>query len=262
MILLRQKLYSDKSGRFWAGSKGALKGAGKGALIGLALMPGKLRALKKEKYKLAGGLAIAGATIGAGIGGRSGWKSGTSQWEYDHDPKVKERVNEERTSRIKTEIENNKGFDKMSVSEFDYSSWKSLEKKLNVPAEFLKYVKFYKDIWSKKIDLWYSSMDLNKIDDAYEVPEFKEYFPIPIDPRQAESWYEEDYLCLATYNDAGDDGYLCYDPEDKTYGVDSPRYSDSLKKILINDTNKLDTTLSNKQIELIKEFNSKINSIL
>ena len=262
MIILRQKAYSDKSGRFWAGSKGALKGAGKGALIGVALMPGKLRALKKEKYKLAGGLAIAGATIGAGIGGRSGWKSGTSQWEYDHDPKVKERVNKERTNRIKTAIENNKGFDKMSVSEFDYSSWKSLEKKLNVPAEFLKYVKFYKDIWSKKIDLWYSSMDLDKIDDAYEVPEFKEYFPIPIDPRQAEDWYEEDYLCLATYNDAGDDGYLCYDPEDKTYGVDSPRHSDSLKKILINDTNKLDTTLSNKQIELIKEFNNKINSIL
>ena len=28
MIILRQKLYSDRSGRFWAGTKGALKGAG------------------------------------------------------------------------------------------------------------------------------------------------------------------------------------------------------------------------------------------
>ena len=264
MIILRQKIYS----KFTSSLGGAIKGAGKGALWGAVLAPGKIIAAKHDKWKLAAGIAGAGALIGAGIGAKSGWNSGKSKWEYDHDPKVKERVDKEKSERIKEAVENNRGFDEMLAKNLNYSSWQALAKKIPVPAEFLKYVKFYKDIWSKKISLWYSSMDLEKIDDAYEVPEFKAYFPIPIDPKTTEDWWnmEDDdefrTLCLATYNEAGDDGWLCYSPDTEKYGIDSPDYFESLKKTLIIGPKKLDNTISDKQLSMIREFNNKINTVL
>ena len=264
MIILRQKTYS----KFTSSLGGAIKGAGKGALWGAVLAPGKIIAAKHDKWGLAAGIAGTGALIGAGIGAKSGWNSGKSKWEYDHDPKVRERIDKEKSERIKEAVENSRGFDETLAKNLNYSSWQALAKKIPVPAEFLKYVKFYKDIWSKKISLWYSSMDLEKIDDAYEVPEFKQYFPIPIDPKTVEDWWnmEDDdellCLCLATYNEAGDDGWLCYSPNTEKYGIDSPDYSESLKKILTVDPKKLYNTLSDKQAEMIREFNNKINTLL
>ena len=264
MIILRQKIYS----KFTSSLGGAVKGAGKGALIGAVVMPGWKLAVLTRKYKLAAGIAGTGALIGAGIGAKSGWNSGKSKWEYDHDPKVRERIDKERSERIKEAIENNREFDETLAKSLNYSSWQALAKKIPVPAEFLKYVKFYKDIWSKKISLWYSSMDLEKINDAYEVPEFKRYFPIPIDPKTVEDWWnmEDDdellCLCLATYNEAGDDGWLCYSPNTEKYGIDSSDHSESLKKILTVNPKKLYNTISDKQLEIIREFNNKINTVL
>jgi len=264
MIILRQKIYS----KFTSSLGGAVKGAGYGAGIGAAVMPGWKLAALAGKYKLAAGIAGTGALIGGIAGAKSGWDSGKSKWEYDHDPKVRERIDKEKSKRIKKAIENNREFDEALAKNLNYSSWQALAKKIPVPAEFLKYVRFYKDIWSKKIGLWYSSMDQEKIDDAYEVPEFKQYFPIPIDPKTVENWWnmEDDdellCLCLATYNEAGDDGWLCYSPNTEKYGVDTPDYSESLKKTLMVDLKKLDDTLSDKQIEMIKKFNNKINTIL
>lgn len=258
MIIKRQKIYS----RFTSSLGGAIKGAGYGAGIGAAFMPGWKLAALGGKYKLAAGIAGTGALIGGIAGANAGWKGGRDSWEYNHDPKVREKVEKERLSRIKKAIDNSKGFDKLSVSEFSYSSWQDLSKQIPVPDEFLKYVKFYKDIWAKKIDSWYSNMDFDKIEDAYEVPEFKSYFPIPIDPKMAEEWYEDNWLCLATYNDAGDDGWLCYDTRTKKYGVDSPDFSESLKKAITPDIKRLDDELSSTQINLIKEFINKINTLL
>ncbi len=264
MIILRQKTYS----KFTSSLGGAIKGAGYGAGIGAAVMPGWKLAALSGKYKLAAGIAGTGALIGGIAGAKSGWDSGKSKWEYDHDPKVREKVDKENSKRIKKAIENNRGFDETLAKNLNYSSWQALAKKIPVPAEFLKYVKFYKDTWSKKIELWYSSMDSEKIDEVYEVPEFKTYFPIPINSKTTEDWWniENDdgfsTLCLATYNEAGDDGWLCYSPNTGKYGVDSPDYSESLKKTLMVDLKKLDDTLSDKQIEMIKEFNNKINTIL
>ena len=264
MIILRQKIYS----KFTSSLGGAVKGAGQGALIGAAVMPGWKLAALTRKYKLAAGIAGTGALIGAGIGAKSGWNSGKSKWEYDHDPKVRERINKEKSKRIKEAIENNREFDEALAENLNYSSWQALAKKIPVPAEFLKYVKFYKDVWSKKISLWYSSMDLKKIDDAYEVPEFKQYFPIPIDPKTVEDWWnmEDDIVlrtvCLATYNEAGDDGWLCYSPDTEKYGIDSPDYSESLNKTLTVDPKKLYNALSDKQLGMVREFNNKINTLL
>ena len=271
MIILRQKLYSDKSGRFWAGTKGALKGAGKGALIGVALMPGKLRALKKEKYKLAGGLAIAGATIGAGIGGRSGWKKGVNDYKYNNDLEYRAKIDKENRERTLKALENAKDTDKLFISEMNYQGWINLSKKLPVPEEFMKYLKFYNSYWAKKVDLWYSSMvsDLNN----YMIPEFKNLFPIPVDPQDSEEWYEdgldmeEKYLCLATINDAGDDGWLYYDIETRKYGWDTPIGGyDSLKKLMLEHLDSEEKIykgkLSDAQSKMVEEFKNKIKALL
>lgn len=257
MIIKRQKEYS----KFTSSLGGAIKGAGKGAAIGAAFMPGwKLAAIMK-KGKVAAGIAGVGALVGGAAGASMGWKSGKDRWEYDHDPKVREKVDREMEQILKEQIENARSSDKSDVCEFNYTSWKALGEKISVPEEFLKYVKFYKDFWSKKIDSWYNAIDQNKVSLPF-INSFKSYFPIPVDSETAKDWYEDNWLCLATYNDAGDDGWLCYDTETKKYGIDVPEFSESLKKTITPDIKRLDDELSSTQINLIKEFINKINIIL
>ncbi len=270
MIILRQRLYSDKSGRFWAGTKGALKGARKGALWGAALAPGKIIAAGHNKWKLAAGITGAGALVGAGIGAKSGWKSGINDYKYNNDPEYKAKVDKENRERTLKALEHAKGTDKLFISEMNYQGWINLSKKLPVPEEFMKYLKFYSTQWAKKVDLWYSSMvsDLNN----YMIPEFKNLFPIPVDPRDSEEWYEdgldieEKYLCLATINDAGDDGWLYYDVETEEYGWDSPGGYSSLKKLMLEHLDSEEKIykgrLSDIQKKLIEEFKNKIKALL
>ena len=268
MIILRQKLYSNKSGRFWAGTKGALKGAGKGALIGVALMPGKLRALKKEKYKLAGGLAIAGATIGAGIGGRSGWKKGVNDYKYNNDPEYRKKFDEDIKKVAEENIKQAYEQDKLFISEMNYQGWVRISKEIPVPEEFMKYLKFYTSYWAKKVDLWYSNMDPKVYNDI--IPEFKYSFPIPFNPETAKEWYknelayEDSWLCLATSNDAGDDGWVCYNAEWKRYGWDIPDDTDSLKELLLKHLDRIQKYLiySEPQRKLTEEFKNKIKALL
>ena len=203
MIILRQNLYSDKSGKFWAGTKGALKGAGKGALWGAALAPGNIIAAKHNKWKLAAGITGAGALVGAGIGAKSGWKKGVNEYKYNNDPEYRKKVQKEKEERQQKALEYVHGTDEVWIYEFNVQSWINLKKTINVPDEFIKYIKFYKNIWSKNLETWYDNMN-PEID---LIPEFKNLFPIPIKSEDAKDWYEDNWLCLATVNDAGDDGW-------------------------------------------------------
>ena len=260
MILLRQKCYS---GKFWAGTKGAIKSGSKGALWGAVLMPGKLIALKKGNYKVAGGLAAGGALIGAGIGAKSGWNEGVRKYKYDNDPKYRAKVDKENEKIARNNIQSALGEDKVYISEMNYQGWVKLSKEIPVPEEFMNYLKFYNTYWSKKVDFWYSNMDPEVYKDESRVPEFKYVFPIPIDPRLAKEWYEDDYLCLATDNNAGDDGWVCYDTKEKLYGWDVPDSDNSLKELLLDHTNSIQKYLvySPAQKKLVEEFKNKIKSL-
>lgn len=257
MIIKRQRSFS-KSGKFWAGTKGTVKGAGKGALLGAAFMPGWKLAAIAHHPKLAAGIAATGAAIGAVVGGRLGYEDGIHGYEYSNNPEYRKKVDKEHSKLIEKAIKNALAEDKMLVSEFTPQGWTELKKKISVPDEFIRYVKFYKNIWSKKIDSWYSNIKEGL--DPYEIPEFKSLFPIPIDPKTAEEWFSDDvWLCLATYNSAGDDGWLCYDPKTKRYGVDMPDSNKSLKEILLDVSDFYE--LTGPQEKMVEEFKNRIKTL-
>lgn len=159
MILLRQKIYSDKSSRFWAGTKGALKGAGKGALIGTGIMAYPAgKSFFKEKKTLGIGLAAAGATLGAGIGGHSGWKRGIAEWESDktkNDPGTKSKIegmlprDYRKFIKLEEEIEKlNKSYRKSCTAEewaiLEFNSF-GFDEENNIIYEWMNINKEYRD---------------------------------------------------------------------------------------------------------------------
>ena len=107
----------------------------------------------------------------------------------------------------------------------------------------------------------------------YEIPQFKEYFPVPIEAEYCEDWFNSESdmledradLYLATINDAGDDGFLAYNPKNKVYGWDitDGEGEKSLKTILLNriksevEFNKEKLTKTQEQI--IREFKTSIS---
>ncbi len=269
MIILRQSQFS-RSGEIWAGTKGALRKGGKGALIGAVLMPGKISAISKDKYKLALGLAGAGAVIGGTLGAVSGYKKGVDKYKYKNDPEYRAKVDKEKQEEFEKTLKLFKEKDSKWISEFDYSSWLNLSKTLDIPQDFLKYVKFYKNTWAKKLDLWYASMDKKRIDEAWRIPKFIDCFPTPISAKLCEKWFGyEDLgeladLCLATVSDSGDDNFLVYNPEYKVYGFDvtDGKGEKSLKKTIYDFLKYLEQDwdeLSKTQRQLIKEFKSGIS---
>lgn len=255
----------SRIGRLGSGLKKAMKYGAKGALYGGVLAPGNVLAFTTGHKKLAAGLTGAGALIGAGIGSKLGWDEGVSSYDHQekmkNDPGYKEKYEKERRDTILKNIKQSEAEDLGYLSYFDYNSWSKIKE---APKDFLKYVKFYKNIWSKKIKPWYSSMDIESLDE-YFIPEFKEFFPIPNDSKISEDWLKEDqeYLCLATFNDAGDDGWLCYNPIDKRYGVDLPDTNLSLKEILLDNLKHKESYyhLSPQQKRLVNEFKTKILSL-
>ena len=70
-------------------------------------------------------------------------------------------------------------------------------------------------------------------------------------------------LCLATFNNAGDDGWLVYNPKDKKYGVDLPNTNLSLKEILLKNVKHKEEyyDLSPQQKRIVNEFKTKIKSL-
>lgn len=268
MIILRQKEF----GKVWEGTKQAVKTGAKGAMIGATLMPGKLIALKKHKPKVALGLAGAGAIIGGAIGARIGYSKGVDKYRYKNDPKYRQKIDEERRRKIKADIKDSLEDDLGWSSEFDYNSWVKFNKELGnkLPDSLMNYIKFFKNTWEKNIRKWYDSIDSEELfSNGDFVIEFKRIFPIPVSSSIAKGWFEDELdevkqITLATINSAGDDGWLVYDLNTETYGWDLPGDTKSLKKLLLENCELIEDeeSLNSVQIQLIKEFKNKINSIL
>ena len=266
MAVYRIKRFSTL-GRLGFGLKGAIKSGAKGAMWGGILAPGNGIAYATGNKKIAAGITGVGALVGAGIGSKLGWDSATSSYDHQekmkNDPKYKEKFEKDQRESLLKNIKQSESEDLNYISFFDYKSWLNVKE---APKDFLEYVKFYDNIWSKKVKIWYSSMNLDSLDN-YSIPEFKEFFPIPYDPKYASEWLKSspDWLCLATFNDAGDDGWLCYNPESGQYGIDLPNNGKSLKKVLLDYLNRhltwRDEHLSKEQKRLVAEFKNKIKSI-
>ena len=75
-------------------------------------------------------------------------------------------------------------------------------------------------------------------------------------------WYETDKkyhsITFLTYNDAGDDGYVCYDLDTKLYGIDLPNETNSLKDLLVKNIDRImkyeSNSLSQENIKMIQDF--------
>ena len=270
MIVLRQKEY----GKVWEGTKKALKYGGVGAVYGAVLMPGKIIAMKKNKPKVALGLAGAGAIIGGGIGAREGYKSGVDKWKYENDPEYRKKVDKEKEQAWKDSLKREEKQELKLVSEFDYNSWVKLGKTYNIPDEFLRYVKFYKNTWAKNIKPWYDSItpltEKELVECKYEDSNllFRSIFPIPMNSEMAKDWYECDdvhELFLAWFGTDGDDeAYIVYNTETGTYGVFFDEGIKSLKQIILKIVKKEEEwgyKLSKVQKNMIREFKNKINTL-
>ena len=155
----QRRLYFNKE-RFNAGIKGAVNGAKNGAMIGSILAPGNLISYVTGHKKLAAGLTIGGALLGAGIGSKLGWQANVNKYDYDHetDPvKLKEREDQNK-KRISDQIDTIKRDDsyfyKRSTSSI-IQDYKKLENKYNIrfPQDWYKYCKFIIDFYKtlKKI---------------------------------------------------------------------------------------------------------------
>ena len=252
------------TGKEWAGFKSGMKGALKGAKWGAILAPGKLISLKLGHPKIALGITAAGSLVGGGIGFKLGRDSGISEYKYKNDPEYKEKIDKERMEECKKKIKYSLDQDLMMADEFSYKEWSKLAEELKktgkiIPKEFLNYIKFYETIWKKNIKLWYDNVETT---DRFEVVEFKKIFPLPISSKVAKEWLQYDDsedLYILTVNDAGDDGWGCYNFKTKGYGWDGASYGEidtSFKKFISDNTKWLrdDYPLSKTQKELTEKF--------
>lgn len=262
-ILKKQKDFSA-AGREWAGFKSGMKGALKGAKWGAILAPGNLIAAGLGHPKTALGITAAGSLVGGGIGFKLGRDSGISEYKYKNDPEYKKKVDKEKEEGCKKKIKYSLEQDLMMANEFSYKEWAKLAEELKktgkiIPKELLDYIKFYETTWKKNIKLWYDNVETK---DKFEVVEFKEIFPLPISSKTAKEWLQYDDsedLYIFTVNDAGDDGWVCYNFETKGYGWDGASYgkiNTSLKKFISDNIKQLrnDYPLSKTQKELTEKF--------
>lgn len=252
------------AGREWAGFKGGMKGALKGAKWGAILAPGNLIAAGLGHPKTALGITAAGSLVGGGIGFKLGRDSGISEYKYKNDPEYKKKVDKEREEECKKNIKYSLEQDLIMANEFSYKEWAKLAEELKktgriIPKELLNYIKFYETTWKRNIKLWYDNVETI---DQFEVVEFKEIFPLPISSKVAKEWLKDDDsedLYILTINDAGDDGWGCYNFKTKGYGWDGASYGKidtSLKKFISNHTKRFrnDYPLSKTQKELTEKF--------
>ena len=248
------------AGREWAGFKGGMKGALKGAKWGAILAPGNLIAAGLGHPKTALGITAAGSLVGGGIGFKLGRDSGISEYKYKNDPEYKKKVDKEKEEEYLKDLKSSQKSDEFEAWDFNIKDWKDFSDSLGLPPEILKYIKFYES-WRKNIKLWYSKALPGK-DCNYWAVEFKSLFPIPMPAKIVKEWYETDKkyhsITFLTDNDAGDDGYVCYDLDTKLYGIDLPNETNSLKDLLVKNIDRImkyeSNSLSQENIKMIQDF--------
>lgn len=220
---LQRRLYFDKN-RFTTGLKGALKGGYRGAAIGSFLAPGNLLALATGHKKIAAGITAGGALLGAGIGGKIGWDSNVSRYDYEHetDPvKLKER--EEKRKRYLSNLidaikQDDNYFCNRSISSI-LDDYKKLENKYNIefPQDWYKYCKFIVNFYKKNYKLWYDaeSNTYKSKKDPYLDNWFSKIFLFP--NTDEEEYYQEENMMRIGGNIAFDHTWLYWDFNKKIY---------------------------------------------
>lgn len=244
------------------GVKGGMKGALQGAKWGAILAPGNLTAAAFGKKKLALGLTGAGAAVGAYIGGKNGYNNAVNSWKYKNDPEYAKKVDKENKKLFNENRETDRQISYSLASNFNVKDWLKLSSKYNLPKEILKYIKFYNSWWLENVDDWYDNLIYSG--DIF-CPEFHEYFPAPIKAKMVDEWMDIDNneeIYLLTINQAGDDGYICYDLNKKIYGIDLPNDTNSLKDLInknLDRNMKHDiNSLSPENIKIIQDFKRHI----
>jgi hypothetical protein len=244
-------------GKIWEGIKGGTRGAMIGAEMGAILAPGNLTAAAFGKKKLALGLTGAGAAVGAYLGGKHGYKNAVNSWKYKNDPEYAKKVDKENKETFDKNRKISKEISYNLASDFKLNDWIKFSAKYNLPNEILKYIKFYNSWWENNIDDWYDNLICSN---SIFCPEFHGYFPSPIDAKMSDEWMDDSYgeVALLTFNEAGDDGWACYNLDTKLYGIDIANDTKSLKDLLIKNLDrnmKYDiNSLSPKNIKIIQDF--------
>ena len=264
---LERKIRLYSAAKTWAGIKGGMKGALKGAKWGAILAPGNLIAAGLGHHKTALGITAAGALIGGGIGFKKGRDSALNKYKYETDPqyreKIDKKIDKEDQEFYKKSLERSLNQDLGFSNEFSYKDWKKLSDELDkqIPKEILDYINFYERTWKKKIKAWYSYMP--EKGSQFDIVEFKEIFPMPIDSETAKEWLDNlRDLVFLTVNDAGDDGWGIYNLDTKRYGWDTTnfKYETSFKKFICENVDKIlkNNKLSVEQIKMAQEFKRNI----
>lgn len=244
-------------GKIWEGIKEGTRGAMIGAEMGAILAPGNLTAAAFGKKKLALGLTGAGAAIGAYIGGKNGYKNAVNSWKYRNDPEYAKKVDKENKEMFDKNCKISKEVSYGLASDFKLNDWIKFSAKYNLPKEILQYIKFYNSWWKNNINDWYDNLIYSG--DIF-CPEFHDYFPSPIDAKMSDEWMDDSYgeVAFLTFNQAGDDGWGCYNLDTKLYGIDIANDTKSLKDLLTKNLDrnmKSDiNSLSPENIKIIQDF--------
>lgn len=221
---LQRRLYFNRE-RFNAGIKGAVNGAKNGVVIGSILAPGNLISYATGHKKLAAGLTIGGALLGAGIGGKLGWQKSVNRYDYNHetDPvKLKERE-EQNKKWISDQIDIIKRDDNYFYNQSAFNiieDYKKLENKYNIkfPQDWYKYCKFIINFYKKNYKLWYNaeSNTYKSKEKPYLDIKFSEIFPFPNTNEEDFSQRDETMMIGGNLNNT-DHTWLFWDFNKKIY---------------------------------------------
>ena len=259
MIILRQKNCST-AGRVWAGTKGAVKGAGIGALIGGILIP------------------LVGAAPGLVVGGYLGAKSAVSDYKLKEKletPEGREEIYQENLKKISSESKKN--LEKalaIKINAQDYISRyeQFFERQgVEVPESIKEYIRFYsKFLVPQNINKFYSDLinhpehyiSKEKPNPYLYIPAFFDLFPCPIDPKFLDA-YDDPLIseCCITIHDNVDDTLIWNKDKNTFYIVgDEKRPEKDFKKLVKDWTNGMVSNIKEEnEIILNKDQNSVIN---
>ena len=278
MIILRQKNCSI-AGRFWAGTKEAIKGAASGAKWGAILVPGNMLAALAGKYKLAAKITLAGAAVGAGVGGYLGYNKGVDDYKLNEKlktPEGREGIKNAEIQRIKKEAEEALAIE--SVVNYNPKDWITRYKRwfdkegVTLPDSIYKWMTLYKDFAKTSIKPFYQDLinnpqnyvDENDLKSQYIVLDFTDVFPAPADPSFLDSF--DDSLTSTVQFTVSENPDICigYNYEGMNFeyadGTKFKTFKDALLDwITYFEKNEF---ISRKQLDVVRKFKiSVINKV-
>ena len=276
-------IYKVKRFSFWGKTKAGLKGFGKGAkygaLAGSVLAPGNLTLALLGKKKAAALVTVAGAGLGAGIGGYLGAKESINSYNYE------ERLKNDPEFRAKVETENKKELEEYIKYCLEWSPddpsvtkkyLKKFEKEFNVSFknDLYSYVDFYNKFYKKNFKKWHNVLYNLKSRYDYFVEDFDSIFPAPSINKYTYKYRVDEYLeednncCLICGGDSSDHYFLYYHFDEKYYdfplgfGYDSEKISECIGKFTKQWKTDLNKIKKPEILEVAKVHNQIIDEFL